>query len=71
MDGDTSAPVVMPIVWARSRPDLSWHVVIGDYTRCGRRAVEWTDTCSDVPGDERTCERCAVLTLHDEGKAAS
>jgi hypothetical protein len=28
------------------------------------------ETCSDVPMDERTCERCAVLTLHDEGKAA-
>ena len=60
------------MVWARFRKDLSWHVLIGDYTRCGRRFVENepAETCVDVPMDERTCERCAVLTLHDEGKAA-
>jgi hypothetical protein len=60
----------LPIIWARFRKALSWHVLIGDYTRCGRRFVEGMETCSDVPMDERTCERCAVLTLHDEGKAA-
>ena len=61
---------VNPIVWARFRKRLSWHVLLGDRTRCGRRWVEFMETCSDVPGDERTCERCAVLTLHDEAKAA-
>lgn len=60
--------VLVP-TWTRLRRALSWHVLIGDYTRCGRRAVDW-ETCIDVPMDERTCERCAVLTLHDEGKPA-
>lgn len=56
--------------WVRWGKGRSWHVTKGNRTRCGRRVPSAYEECSDVPMDEKTCERCAVLTLHDEAKAA-
>lgn len=50
----------------------SWHVAGITYrsgrlgTRCGRMAPENARTSDTLPGDERTCERCAVLALKDQ-----
>lgn len=53
---------------------VSWHVATGIVsrgaqiqTRCGRWAPADAPQSDHLPGDEPTCERCAVLTLRDEG----
>lgn len=57
--------------YVRRRPGLSWHVVLthtrafnGWRTLCGRSVVMDDAAALDtLPGDERTCERCAVIAV--------
>ena len=51
----------------------SWHLTTGIVsrgaqiqTRCGRWAAPDAEQRAELPSDEKTCERCAVLTLRDE-----
>lgn len=49
----------------------SWHVLVrvdeaGWHTRCGRLVTTEAAPASDhLPLDEKSCETCARLTLHD------
>ena len=71
-------------LWAKLRDDprLSWHVVWKTFTeqgssrltyrqmRCGRWVGESSLTVDDLPLNEKSCESCARLTLHDQEQAA-
>ena len=60
-------------LWVKFRPDLrlSWHVVgKGGYTRCGRPFMVDAPSAVDLPLDEKSCESCARLVLHDQEKVA-
>lgn len=58
--------------YVRIRPELSWHVVIpilainGYQTLCGRTVDR--PALSVLPGDEKTCERCAVLAVRADDR---
>lgn len=50
----------------------SWHAILrvddaGWWTRCGRLVTtETTPVAKALPLDEKSCETCARLTLHDQ-----
>lgn len=57
--------------YVRRRPGLSWHIV-RTHTRafqgwialCGRRIVmDDNAALGELPGNEKTCERCAVIAV--------
>jgi hypothetical protein len=43
----------------------------GAITRCGRRIHPPVDPLNSVPLDEKTCERCFVLSRSDEDRMAT
>jgi hypothetical protein len=52
--------------WVRIK---SWHIAENGKTRCGRAYVIPSPTTDDPPLDEKSCEKCATLVLHDQGNA--
>jgi len=58
-------------IWAKLRDDprLSWHVISGDYTRCGRRRPEPGATADNLSVLAKTCESCMKWTLRDQERA--
>lgn len=56
--------------WVRISPRRSWHAVrtptrmVNAYrTLCGRTVVTLDAPADELPGDEKSCERCAVIAV--------